>query len=449
MTRVFVLDKDQKPLMPCLPARARELLNKGKAAVFRLHPFTIILKTRQGGNLQSAECKLDPGGQTTGIAVVGHFLKGKKVLWAGHLLHRRKEVRENLTSRRALRRSRRSRQLRYRAPRFNNRKSDRLFAPSIQSVAQNIFNWVKRIRNFCPINFLAVEAARFDIQKMLNPEISGIEYTQGTLAGYEVREYLLEKFKHTCAYCGAKEVPVEIDHVVPRSLGGSNRISNLILACRSCNVAKGNQSLTEFLKDPQKSKQILSQLEKPLDAASCVNTIRSALIQLLESFSLPMTSATGALTKWNRSRQGYVKEHWIDAACVGPTGKQVYLPKYITPLEIYAQGRGSRQMCRLDAYGFPRTSAKTHKRVCSFQTGDLAHALVPKGKKKGRYKGRLAIRTSGYFNIHTSTEVVQGIHAKHCRLQQRADGYDYKQLTSRRTPSSSSTRLLVSGVNFL
>jgi len=447
MTRVFVLDKDQKPLMPCLPARARELLNKGKAAVFRLHPFTIILKNRQGGNLQSTECKLDPGGQTTGIAVVGHFLKGKKVLWAGHLLHRRKEVRASLTSRRAFRRSRRSRHLRYRAPRFNNRKSDRLFAPSIQSVAQNIFNWVKRIRNFCPINFLAVETARFDTQKMLNPEISGIEYNQGTLAGYEVREYLLEKFNHTCAYCGAKDVPVEIDHVVSRSLGGSNRISNLILACRPCNVLKGNQSLTEFLKDSQKSKKILSQLEKPLDAASCVNIIRSALMQSLEGFSLPTASATGAVTKWNRSRQGYAKEHWIDAACVGPTGEQVYLPKYIMPLEIRAKGRGSRQMCRVDAYGFPRTSTKTNKRVCSFQTGDLVQALVVKGKKKGRYKGRLAVRTSGYFNIDTSTEIVQGIHARHCRLTQRADGYDYKQL-NRRTPSSNSTRLLVSGVSF-
>jgi 5-methylcytosine-specific restriction endonuclease McrA len=447
MTRVFVLDKDQKPLMPCLQARARELLKKGKAAVFRLHPFTIILKNRQGGNLQSVEYKLDPGGQTTGIAVVGHFLKGKKVLWAGHLLHRRKEVRESLTSRRAFRKSRRSRHLRYRAARFNNRKSDRLFAPSIQSVVQNILNWFKRIRKFCPINFLAVEIARFDTQKMLNPEISGIEYTQGTLTGYEVREYLLEKFKHTCTYCGARKVPVEIDHVVPRSLGGSNRISNLILACRPCNVIKGNLSLTEFLKDSQKSKKILSQLEKPLDAASCVNTIRSVLMQSLKGFSLPTTSSTGAVTKWNRSGQGYAKEHWIDAACVGPTGEQVYLPKYIMPLEIHAKGRGSRQMCRVNAYGFPRTSSKTNKRVYSFQTGDLVQALVAKGKKKGRYHGRLAVRTSGYFNIHTSTEKIQGIHARDCRLMQRADGYDYKQL-NRRTPSSNSTRLLVSGVSF-
>ena len=44
MQRVFVLDANQQPLMPCHPARARELLSKGKAAVYRRYPFTIILK---------------------------------------------------------------------------------------------------------------------------------------------------------------------------------------------------------------------------------------------------------------------------------------------------------------------------------------------------------------------------------------------------------------------
>jgi hypothetical protein len=118
-------------------------------------------------------------------------------------------------------------------------------------------------------------------------------------------------------------------------------------------------------------------------------------------------------------------------------------------------------MCRVDSYGFPRTTAKKAKRIYNFQTGDIVKASVPSGTKKGCYTGRIAIRTSGYFNIHTENGYIQGIHARYCHLYQRADGYDYKQgnrkdltiykpyttLISRGAPSSDSTRLSVSGVD--
>ena len=71
---------------------------------------------------------------------------------------------------------------------------------------------------------------------MQNPEISGIEYQQGTLQGYEIREYLLEKFGRKCCYCGKENIPLEIEHIIPKSRGGTNRIDNLCLACM--NVTK-------------------------------------------------------------------------------------------------------------------------------------------------------------------------------------------------------------------
>ncbi|GAB5492447.1 MAG: hypothetical protein Phog2KO_26620 [Phototrophicaceae bacterium] len=55
MQKVLVLDKNKKPLMPCHPARARELLRKGKATVFRRFPFTIILTEREGGEVQETQ----------------------------------------------------------------------------------------------------------------------------------------------------------------------------------------------------------------------------------------------------------------------------------------------------------------------------------------------------------------------------------------------------------
>ena len=46
MMKVFVLDKDHKPLMPCGPARARKLLKAGRARVHKLQPFTIRIVDR-------------------------------------------------------------------------------------------------------------------------------------------------------------------------------------------------------------------------------------------------------------------------------------------------------------------------------------------------------------------------------------------------------------------
>jgi len=96
MQRVLVLDKNKTPLMPCHPARARQLLTRGKAAVFCQYPFTILLKERDGGDVQPIALKLDPGSKTTGIALVADFKRGKRVIWAGKLSHRGQQIRDKL-----------------------------------------------------------------------------------------------------------------------------------------------------------------------------------------------------------------------------------------------------------------------------------------------------------------------------------------------------------------
>jgi len=103
-----------------------------------------------------------------------------------------------------------------------------------------------KIRTLAPITDLSVEHVRFDTQKLENPEISGVEYQQGTLLGYGVREYLLEKWGRACVYCGATDVPLQVEHLIPKSRGGSNRIRNLTLACEPCNRTKGKQTAAEF-----------------------------------------------------------------------------------------------------------------------------------------------------------------------------------------------------------
>ena len=129
------------------------------------------------------------------------------------------------------------------------------------------------------------------------------------------------------------------------------------------------------------------------------------------------------ITKYNRNELGLSKQHYYDALSVGNTANYKFLTDKI--LQISAKGRGSRQMCSMNRYGFPRTSAKASKLVKGFQTGDMVKAIVPTGSKAGKYLGKVAVRSSGYFNIQTKSQVVQGIGYKYCRLLQRDDGYSY------------------------
>ena len=241
MSKIFVIDTNKQPLQPCHPARARQLLKKGKAAVYRRYPFTIILKREivdaDNQPLRCAEgvadvqaiaprLKIDPGSKTTGLAIVNDDTGD--VVFAAELQHRGQQIKKSLDSRRASRRGRRSRKTRYRKPRFNNRTQPKgWLPPSLMSRIYNIETWIKRLRQLCPIVAISLELVKFDTQAMVNPEISGVEYQQGELFGYEVREYLLEKFGRKCAYCGAENVPLQVEHIVPKARGGSNRVSNL------------------------------------------------------------------------------------------------------------------------------------------------------------------------------------------------------------------------------
>jgi 5-methylcytosine-specific restriction endonuclease McrA len=426
MLRVFVLDQNQNQLMPCHPARARELLGSAKARVFRLKPFTIILTDRIDGDTQAIELKVDPGSKQTGIALVGDFKRGKRAIFAVNLEHRGQNIKEALESRRAIRRSRRNRKTRYRKPRFDNRTRPKgWLPPSLMSRVANVSSWTKKIFRFTPVSEIDVETVRFDMQKMANPEISGLEYQQGELFGYEVREYLLEKWGRKCVYCDKKDTPLEVEHIVSKRGGGSNRVSNLTLACTRCNQKKGSGPVKAFVSDPIRLRKILSKARAPLTDAAAVNATRYATGNALKSFGLPIRFWSGGRTKYNRAKQGYKKDHWIDAVCVGETGEHVFISPKLKPLLIKAEGRGTRQKCRVDQFGFPRTKAKSQKRVCGFQTGDLVKAVVDKGKKKGVYVGRVAVRTTGNFNIKVNKKTIQGINARYCRLWQRTDGYSY------------------------
>jgi len=478
MSKVFVLDTKKRPLVPTHPARARQLLKKGKAAVLRKYPFTIILKReiKEVGN-QPFRLKIDPGSKTTGLAILND--NTGEVVWAAELQHRGLQIKKSLEKRRAIRRSRRQRKTRYREPRFSNRTPKKgWLPPSLMSRVYNIKTWVTRLRKHCPIKAISLELVRFDTQAMQKKEISGVFYQQGTLLGYEVREYLLEKFGRKCVYCGKEDIKdLEVEHIIPKTRGGSNRISNLTLACQKCNSKKGIKTAEEF-----GHPAVQEQAKHPLKDAAAVNATRWKIYQRLQTTGLPIEVGTGGRTKYNRMtcalassppfppvdggvggdlslitacfvpcarqlrllirdkmstthkqmstthtkiKKSLKKTHWLDAACVGESTPETLMVDGIQPLRIVATGRGSRQMCRMDAFGFPRTKAKQCKRVHGFQTGDMVKAVVKEGRHTGSYIGKVSVRTSGSFNITTVNGTVQGISYKSLKLLHRHDGYIY------------------------
>jgi 5-methylcytosine-specific restriction endonuclease McrA len=393
------------------------------AAVWRRFPFTIILRDApDDATPQLLRLKIDPGSNTTGLALVVDATG--QVAWAGELTHRGQKIKKNLARRRACRRSRRNRHTRYRPARFRNRRRrEGWLAPSLESRIANVVTWVRRLVRICPIGALSLELVRFDTQLLQNPEISGIEYQQGELAGYEVREFVLEKWGRRCAYCSATGVPLQIEHVRPKSRGGTDRVSNLTLACERCNQKKGTRTAAEF-----GHPEVEAQAKRPLRDAAAVNTTRWVLWHRLETFRLPLETGTGGRTKWNRTVRGLPKAHWTDAACVGASTPAVLGMQGIVPLLIRAQGRHSRQMCRTNGAGFPNKGPKATSVVGGLRTGDIVHARVPaRSVKAGTYVGRLAVRASGSCDIRTATGAIHNINVRYCHPIHRSDGYSYQK----------------------
>ena len=465
LPRVFVLGRDGKPLHPCHPAQARRLLACGRARVVRHTPFVIRLLDKEAAEptANTVQVKIAPGSRHTGIMLVSTGANGHLYgLFSVQVEHRGQLISKKLYQRASYRRRRRSANLRYRAPRFLNRhpaKCDCCGAnaqhgkdfcrpcrdagkprtgargtslpPSLAHRVDGALSMVARLRRWAPVGSVSMVLARFDTQVLQGPEISGTEYQQGTLAGYEVREYLLEKWGRRCAYCGVKgtgagSVPLNIDHVRPRSRGGSDRISNLVVACVACNQVKDDRPIEEFLADkPDVLKRVLAQLKAPLGDAAAVNSTRWALWRALSATGLSVSTSTGGHAKWNRSRSGLPKAHTLDALCAGEMDSVACYPS--TVVVAKATGRGSYARATPNRYGFPRLVRPQSKAVHGFQTGDLVQAVVPTGKKAGTYVGRVAVRSSGSFNISTPAGIVQGIGYRHCRLLQRSDGWGWSR----------------------
>ena len=432
---VFVIDTQKKPLMMATPRRARELLNKGKAAIFRRYPFTLILKQEIDAVKPSLELRIDPGSKFTGFALVTP--KGE-VIWGMELEHRGSQISQALTKRAGFRRSRRNRNTRYRKKRFNRSKPSSWLAPSLMHRVQTVKTWINRICRYSPVASIVIEKVKFDMQKMENPDIKGVEYQQGTLAGYTIREALLEHWGRKCAYCGIENVPLQIEHIKPKSKNGSDRFNNLTLACQCCNQNKGNRPVEEFLADKSDVlKKIETHCKKSLADAAAVNATRHKIFEVAKNTGLAVKAGSGALAKLVRGKSNLPKAHWIDAACNSLNQKPVTLLS-LQPLIVTCKGHGNRQAVRCNASGFPAIVVKKNKEGKKVVTvvrpkqvyvhakaGDIVNVTLDKDRKHikaGNYISRVKTPTAKGIEVKIDGHRVS---SNRFSFVHRHDGYDY------------------------
>lgn len=445
---VFVMDTNRKPLSPCHPARARKLLSQGKAKVFRMEPFTIILNREVTDDVPSYTLKIDPGTQHTGISITRNTGDNEDapewmdVDFLVQIEHRGGTVKERLEKRAGYRRNRRSRKCPYREERFLNReKPEGWFPSSIRSILQNTVTIAKRLMTLCPIDHIEYELVCFDTQLMQNPEIYGVDYQQGPLYRTNMRAFLLSEFDGTCQYCGAKGSQMEWEHIIPRSRGGSNALSNATLSCPKCNQAKGNMTPAEWEADIKAKKSQTALDKKRLEGIKKVqtqthtkgladagksNAIRWRLKEDLEAGTgLSVTVCRAANTRVNRTGRGIAKDHCVDAACVGKNLPPKIRFRTHDCLIIEAKGRGSHCRTRVNASGFPVSSLPRQKKMFGYQTGDFVKAVILKGKNKGTWIGKINVRSSGNFRITVAGRKPFDVNWKYLTLLQHADGYSY------------------------
>jgi 5-methylcytosine-specific restriction endonuclease McrA len=334
--KVFVLSNEGKPLMPTTPRRARVWLEAKRARVVRCEPFTIRLRFRTSAHAQLAKVGVDTGSKEVGIAAIAN---GEVVFQAE--VHLRDDVTEKMTQRRRFRRNRRAHKTRYRQARAANRRRPAgWLPPSLRSKAEATVKAVRFVASLLPVGRVTVEVSSFDTHKMQNPDIAHLEYQRGELQGYLLRECVLAKWQRKCAYCDAHEVPLEIEHIVPRSRGGSNRASNLTLACHACNQCKGQQTAAEFgFPDVQ------AQARTPLRDAAHVSSLKSWVVHDLQAiFGESRVSITyGFVTKYKRNQVlGLPKSHTNDAVAIACEIGEVVKPLEVVHL-IRCLGRGQYQ----------------------------------------------------------------------------------------------------------
>lgn len=246
--RVYVVGNDDKPLMPTNEGTARWMLKTGKATVLRRQPFTIRLNYESTHYVQPVSVGMDTGYEHMAVSASTETAE----LYSSQTELRTDIPKQNDTKR-MYRGNRRYRKTRYRKPKFNNRannKKEGWLPPSAEQRFQAHLKELKLVKSILPVSEVRIEVASFDTHKMMNPDISGVDYQKGPDYGHQnCREAVLYRDNYTCQHCGKsrikdKTVRLEAHHIKFLSDGGSDEINNQITLCHDCHKALHDGKIT-------------------------------------------------------------------------------------------------------------------------------------------------------------------------------------------------------------
>jgi N6-L-threonylcarbamoyladenine synthase len=354
---VYVQNKHGKPLIPCKPRKARLLLKSGKAKIYRYEPFTIQLVFGSSGYKQESVMGIDAGSKHVGIAVT---TKEGRVLYREEV-DLREDITANMTARKSLRRARRNRKTRYRAARFENRRRRKAWLPpSIKARVEAHYHLAQKVSSILPVKEIVVEVGQFDVQALMNPEIEGKEYQEGEQSGYDsVREYVLQRDKYTCRYAKLRpDIPcnkrLQVDHVIPRSKGGTDKPSNLVCSCEAHNEAKGNESYKKFT--GKRAPKI-----KDFKATVFMNVLKDHLVPKLQGIA-PTRYSYGFTTRRQRNEWKLEKSHIADAIAIAANKPIEYSDNLYYTRQVRKKKRSLHEEIPRKGRKTPNISAKRNEK---------------------------------------------------------------------------------------
>lgn len=303
---VYVVSNNGQPLMPTSRyGKIRRLLKNKQAKVLKRCPFTVQLLYDTKNVTQPISLGVDAGSKYIGLSATTK----DKVLFES-VVEVRNDIVNLLSTRRALRSSRRNRKTRYRKARFDNRvssKKEGWLAPSIKNKIQSHLSVVDKVCAILPITNITVEVASFDIQKIKNPDISGEEYQQGEQLGFwNIREYVLFRDNYECQCCHgkSKDSILNVHHIESRKTGG-DAPNNLITLCETCHKAYHRGEIELNLKRGKSYRD-----------ATFMGIMRWSLYNKLQELYSNVSLTYGYITKNTRIKYNLPKEHFVDARCI-------------------------------------------------------------------------------------------------------------------------------------
>ncbi|MFC1960486.1 RNA-guided endonuclease IscB [Chloroflexota bacterium] len=368
---VYVQDANGEPLMPTKRFGAvRRWLKSGRAVAVSREPFTIRLVDRKGGYVQPVEAGIDLGTGHVGVSIISET----EELFAGEFILR-SDISKLLTDRRMFRRSRRGRKLRYRPPRFLNRKHQDELAPSVRAKVDETLKIIDLIVSMLPVTHWTFESGNFDPHRLANPDVTDTGYQQGEQYGFaNVREYVLHRDRHTCQNpkCAKIDPILTVHHIRSRGTEGSDRPANLLTLCRICHREHHNGQPLQLKAPPS------------LRAATQFNVLKSSIIRATTHLNRDVTF--GYITKSRRIALALSKSHVNDAFVIaGGTDQQRTNVQYL--------GQFFRRQNRKLRKGARSHIRNTIPHAFGFKRGDRVR--LPDGRECFIF----GLRSSGQFDV--------------------------------------------------